>query len=98
MNAKIRMLSIGTAALGIALAVPATAFACGGDKGKNKEARFQKADKNGDGFLTQTEVGDERWKKISVADANKDANVSKAELMQAHKDGKLGKRGKGKRA
>jgi hypothetical protein len=89
------MISISAAAAALALAVPATAFACGGDgSGKNKEARFQKADKNGDGFLTRAEVGDERWQKISVADGNKDAKVSKAELMQAYRDGKLGKRGK----
>ncbi len=80
----------------LAVAVPATAFACGGD-GKNKEARFQKADKNGDGFLTKAEVGDQRWQRISAADANKDGKVSKAELAQAFKDGKM-KRGKGKKS
>jgi hypothetical protein len=92
MSKKIRSFSIALAAAGLALAIPATAFACGEGKGKNHEARFQKADTNGDGFLTQTEVGEKRWQKISVADTNKDAKVSKAELMQAKKDGKLGKR------
>lgn len=91
MTAKIRLLSIVAATAGFALAFPATALACGDGKGKNKEARFQKADKNGDGFLTQTEVGEKRWQKISVADTNKDAKVSKAELTQAYQDGKLGK-------
>ena len=48
------------------------------------------ADKNADGFLTQAEVGDERWSRIQVADVNKDGKVSQAELAQAHADGKLG--------
>ncbi|MCA9595293.1 MAG: hypothetical protein KC776_18370 [Myxococcales bacterium] len=65
-----------------------------GQRGKNKGARFAKADKNNDGFLTEAEVGAKRWKRISVADANKDRKVSKAELQQAHKDGKIGHRGK----
>jgi hypothetical protein len=76
---------------------------CGGEhrgKGQGKGAMFKKSDKNGDGFLTQAEVGNERWERIKVADANKDAKVSKDELKQARKDGKLprGKGGKGKPA
>jgi len=71
---------------------------CSGEHGKKTEAerqqhaaeRFKKADKNGDGFLTQAEVGDKRWSRIQVADANKDGKVSQAELAQAHADGKLG--------
>ncbi|HKO47281.1 MAG TPA: hypothetical protein VJV79_06135 [Polyangiaceae bacterium] len=72
---------------------------CSGDHGgKRSEAdrkqhaadRFKKADKNADGFLTQTEVGDKRWARIQVADVNKDGKVSQAELAQAHADGKLG--------
>jgi len=59
-----------------------------GDKG----ARFKQADKNGDGFLTKDEVGDKRWERIKVADANGDDKVSQAELRQAHEDGKLGHR------
>jgi len=59
-------------------------------EGHDKGARFKKADKNGDGFLTKDEVGDERWSRIQVADANKDGKVSQPELQQAHKDGKLG--------
>lgn len=60
---------------------------CGG--GKNAEARFQKSDKNSDGFLTKAEVGDKRWERIAIADANKDAKVSLAEMKQAKADGKL---------
>jgi Ca2+-binding EF-hand superfamily protein len=72
---------------------------CSGEHGKNQSAgeraqhaqeRFKKADKNGDGFLTQAEVGDERWAHIQVADANKDGKISMAELAQAHADGKIG--------
>jgi hypothetical protein len=66
-----------------------------GGKGKGKGAHFQKADKNGDGFLTKDEVGTERWERIKVADANNDGKVSKPELKQAHEAGKL-PRGKGK--
>lgn len=66
-----------------------------GHKGEGKGAHFQKADKNSDGFLTKDEVGDKRWDRIKVADANSDAKVSKAEMQQARKDGKLG-HGKGK--
>ena len=72
---------------------------CSGEHGKNQSAgdraqhaqeRFKKADKNGDGFLTQAEVGDKRWAHIQVADANKDGKISMAELAQAHADGKIG--------
>jgi hypothetical protein len=72
---------------------------CAGEHGGKKsdaerkqhaEERFKKADKNADGFLTQAEVGDQRWSRMQVADANKDGKVSQAELVQAHADGKLG--------
>lgn len=65
-----------------------------GERGKHKGARFAKADKNGDGYLTRDEVGEKRWSRISVADANKDKKVSKAELEKARKSGKLHKKGK----
>lgn len=64
----------------------------GKGKGEGKGAHFKKADKNSDGFLTQAEVGNERWTRIKVADANNDGKVSKPELKQARKDGKLPKR------
>ena len=67
----------------------------GHHQGEGKGARFQKADKNHDGFLTKDEVGERRWDHIKVADANNDAKISQAEMQQAHKDGKLG-HGKGK--
>ena len=72
---------------------------CSGEHGKNQSAgdrkahaeeRFKKADKNGDGFLTKDEVGDERWAHIQVADANNDGKISLAELEQARADGKIG--------
>jgi hypothetical protein len=62
---------------------------CDGHKGEGKGAMFKKADKNGDGFLTKDEVGDKRWERIKVADANNDSKVSQPEMKQAHKDGKL---------
>jgi Ca2+-binding EF-hand superfamily protein len=61
-----------------------------GDRKAHAEERFKKADKNGDGFLTQDEVGEKRWAHIQVADANKDGKISLAELAQAHAEGKLG--------
>jgi hypothetical protein len=72
---------------------------CSGEHGKNQsdgdrkqhaEERFKKADKNGDGFLTQAEVGDKHWAHIQVADANGDGKISLAELAQARADGKIG--------
>lgn len=61
-----------------------------GHRGK----RFERADKNGDGFLTQDEVGAKRWDRIKVADANSDARVSKDEMKAAREAGKLGHEGK----
>ena len=66
-----------------------------GHQGEGKGARFKKADKNNDGFLTKDEVGERRWEHIKVADANNDSKISQAEMRQAHQDGKLG-HGKGK--
>ena len=86
--------AFGTSAL--ALAETPAKPSCEGHEGKGhhdgkgKGAHFKKADKNNDGFLTKDEVGEKRWARISVADANKDAKVSQAEMQQAHKDGKLG--------
>jgi hypothetical protein len=85
--------AFGTSALALAEA-PAKPSCEGHGKGnhdgKGKGAHFKKADKNNDGFLTKDEVGEKRWARISVADANKDAKVSQAEMQQARKDGKLG--------
>jgi hypothetical protein len=86
--------AFGTSAL--ALAEPTAKPHCAGHEGKgkgahggDKGAHFKKADKNNDGFLTKDEVGEKRWTRIQVADANKDSKVSQAELQQARKDGKL---------
>jgi hypothetical protein len=73
--------SITAAAIGFALAIPATAFACGGKDGRT--SHFENSDKNHDGFLTQAEVGAQRWERIKVADVNNDNKVSKEELKQA---------------
>jgi len=87
--------AIGTSALALA-ETPAKPQCEGHDgKGKGKHggegkgAHFKKADTNNDGFLTKAEVGDKRWTRIQVADANKDGKVSQAEMQQARKDGKL---------
>jgi len=85
--------SFGTTALALAETPAKPSCEGHGDKasheGKGKGAHFKKADKNADGFLTKDEVGDKRWARIAVADANKDGKVSQAEMQQAHKDGKL---------
>jgi hypothetical protein len=84
--------ALGTTAL--ALADDAKPQCDGKHEGKG-QGMFKKADKNADGFLTKDEVGDKRWERIKVADANNDGKVSHPELQQARKDGKMphGKRG-----
>jgi EF hand len=69
----------------------------GKGQGAGKGGHFKKADKNGDGFLTKDEVGDQRWERIKLADANQDGKVTQPEMKQARKDGKL-PRGPGKKA
>jgi hypothetical protein len=92
MNTKTLSIAIASA-LTLALAIPATAMACDGEHGgKDKGARFQKADKNNDGFLTQTEVGAKRWERLKKADKNNDQKVSKAELKEMFKSRKMDKR------
>lgn len=85
-------MTLAAASFGVvAMAIPTQAEACEGKKGD----KFAKADTNGDGFVTADEVSDKRWAKMKVADANNDGKVSKAEFVQAKKDGKLGKKKKG---
>ena len=90
MNMKIPRILLATA-LSFGLAAPATALACGGKDGSKGDAHFQRKDTNQDGFLTEAEVGAERWQRLKVADGNKDNKVSKDELHAAFKAGKLGK-------
>src|ERR1044071_9996393 len=101
----------GVALVGFALAGSSMALAhgdgaerqCDGEHGgktpeeraQRAAERFQRADKNNDGFLTPDEVGEKRWERIKVADANNDGKVSEAELDQARSEGKVGPHGKG---
>ena len=85
---KLHRLSLTTVALGTALALAGVASARQDCEGRHGEKRFESKDKNNDGFLTKDEVGD-HWDHLKVADANKDGKISKAELEQAWKDGKL---------
>lgn len=57
---------------------------------------FERADDDGDGALTAKEIGEERWSKLSVADADKDSRVTMAELDKARAEGKLPHGGFGK--
>jgi len=107
MMSKRRLYVIGAlTAVGV-MTIGATAFASdqrsagaeGNKEGcaKKAEARFEKSDKNSDGFLTAAEVGDKKWERIKVADANSDAKVSLAEMKQAKADGKLKHKNKAKK-
>ncbi|HEX3596874.1 MAG TPA: hypothetical protein VHU80_17315 [Polyangiaceae bacterium] len=53
------------------------------------KARFTHADKNSDGSLTENEVGDRKWSRISVADADKNGSVSLSEIEAAVTAGKI---------
>ena len=105
---KMNRMGLGIALVGLTLGATSVAFAQGGErrceggdhaamtpeqKAQRAAERFQKADKNNDGFLTKDEVGDERWEHIKVANANNDGKISLAEMQQAHADGKLGHHG-----
>jgi hypothetical protein len=97
MTNKVRFAVAGALAAAL-FSVAGISAACeghDGDKAAKSEERFRRADKNGDGFLTQAEVGD-RWSYIKTADANGDAKVTLAELTQAYKDGKMPHKGKNK--
>ncbi len=76
-----------TAALGLALTFAAGAHAGpkgkGGTPAERVERIFTKADANRDGFLTADEVDQRKWRRVSRADADADAKVSKAELTSA---------------
>lgn len=56
---------------------------------KFAEARFAKLDKNNDGALSKDEVGDKRWERLSVADADKNGSVTKDEIKAAVAAGTL---------
>jgi len=88
--------ALATSAL--ALAEPPANPACDGKHEGHGQGMFKKADKNNDGFLTKDEVGEKRWDRIKVADANNDNKVSQPELQQARKDGKLPHGHKGHKA
>ncbi|HRJ11941.1 MAG TPA: EF-hand domain-containing protein [Alphaproteobacteria bacterium] len=99
-----KTLSLAAVALGLvlvsanAMAEDATKPAAGapdkmhhGEKHKDKKYdRFAKADKNGDGFLTQDEMlaaqKAKTEKMFTKLDSNKDGKLSKAEMEAGKKD------------
>ena len=56
---------------------------------EHAKERFEKKDANHDGMLDATEVGAERWTKLSVADSNGDQKLTPDELKAAFESGKL---------
>jgi Ca2+-binding EF-hand superfamily protein len=56
---------------------------------KFAEQRFEKLDKNNDGALSKDEVGDKRWARLSVADADKNGSVTREEIRTAVAAGTL---------
>lgn len=56
---------------------------------QHAKERFAKRDVNGDGALTEAEVGEKRWAHLKAADSNNDARVTFAELSEARAAGKL---------
>ncbi|MFC1642006.1 hypothetical protein ACFL5O_04865 [Myxococcota bacterium] len=60
---------------------------------KRRAERFARADHDGDGKLTESEVGSSWWSRMRAADADSDGAVTRAELDQAHAQGKLGPHG-----
>jgi hypothetical protein len=60
-------------------------------------ARFAASDTDGDGALTEQEVGARRWARLRVADRNGDGKVTQQEADQALSDGTLTPRGGGGR-
>jgi Ca2+-binding EF-hand superfamily protein len=51
--------------------------------------RFARADKNGDGALDASEVGERAWGHLRVADVDGDGRVTRTELDQARASGKI---------
>ena len=58
-------------------------------RGHRGARAFKRFDSNQDGKLQQSEVPSRVWQRISVADANGDKAVTKAELQKAREQGKL---------
>ena len=56
---------------------------------KFAQERFAQEDKNSDGALTKDEIGDKRWQRLSVADADKNGSVTQAEIQAAIAAGTL---------
>jgi hypothetical protein len=82
--------AVGLGSAAAASAAPKDGPSKSGEHHGRGARHFEAADKNKDGFLTKDEVGEARWARIRVADANGDGKVSKAELERARAEGKLG--------
>lgn len=60
-----------------------------GDFAARAKERFERKDTNHDGTLEQSEVGPERWARLSVADTNGDQKLTPDELKAAFQAGKI---------
>lgn len=108
MTRKTRIVALSVLIFGALAGVTAMASAKDGKGKKHRdpaariERVFEKHDTNKDGKLTESEVGEKKWKRLSKADANNDNAVTKAELKQkmaerkAKRGERKGKRGEGK--
>src|SRR5688500_3621775 len=91
---RLEILTLVLAACGSGTSATGTSIAQALDAAVGAEAKpagrgFEARDSNGDGFLTEDEVGAEHWARLSAADADGDAQVSKAEIEAAIASGAL---------
>ena len=63
-------------------------------RNERAKQRFTRMDKNGDGQIGKGDVGDERWKRLSAADTDKNGSVSFGEMEQAFSAGKMKRHGR----
>ncbi len=78
-----KLIYVSTIALGVAMAF-GTAGAFAAEPGQERNLRFEKFDKNGDGLLSRDELKGQRWydRAFSRADDNKDGLIDRNEFIK----------------